>query len=133
MAFATFPEAGVITIPLETLAFIVVKARGFDVKVAPLDQDDGSNPADDCEQVVLGVGALAALNVDQMDELLAIVWIGRGDYQKEEWCDALAVARDSRDEHKPRYLARMPLLADYIEDGLDALGYSLEDIEGEHL
>lgn len=76
------------------------------------------------------VGALAALNVDQMEELLAIVWIGRGDDQKEEWRDALAVAGDSRDEHAPRYLARTPLVAAYIKDGLDALGYPARGYRG---
>ncbi|MGO8919079.1 MAG: DUF3775 domain-containing protein [Stellaceae bacterium] len=133
-----------ISIPLETLAFIVVKARTFDAKVEPLDLDDASNPADDGERAVLEdyagdatyselVAALAQLNIDQMDELLAIVWLGRGDYGKEGWREALAIARQRHDQRAPAYLAGIPLLADYIEEGLDALGYSLEGIEDEHL
>ena len=132
-----------IHVPLEKLAFIVIKARTFDVKVEPVDQDDGSNPADDgsrsvledyAEDATLGEleAALGELNDDEMDELLAIVWTGRGDFQKSDWREALGLARERR-RHGARYLTGMPLLADYIEEGLDVLGYSLEDLEARHL
>jgi hypothetical protein len=96
----------VIHVPLEKLAFIAIKARTFDAKVEPLDQDDGSNPADDGSRSVLEdyaddatlselEAALGDLNDDEMDELLAIVWIGRGDFLKSEWREALGLARAS--------------------------------------
>jgi hypothetical protein len=33
-----------LTIPLEKLAYIITKAREFDVEVPPVDEDSGSNP-----------------------------------------------------------------------------------------
>ncbi len=133
-----------VTVPLEKLAFIVIKAREFDVKVDPSDLDDGSDAVDDGGRAVLEdraddptyrelIAALADLNSDEMDEVLALVWIGRGDYTSDEWEEALAMARERHDQRAPAYLAGQPLLSDFIEDGLDAMGYSLEDLEGEHL
>ena len=42
-----------LTIPLETLAYIVTKAREFDAEVPPVDEDSGSNPSDDADRDVL--------------------------------------------------------------------------------
>lgn len=61
------------------------------------------------------------LNVDEAAELVAIVWIGRGDYDASDWSDALAQAHARRTGSTTKYLSQMPLLADYIEAGLDAL------------
>ena len=37
----------------EKIGFIIIKAREFDVKVAPAEPDPGSNPSDDDESEVL--------------------------------------------------------------------------------
>ena len=55
-------------------------------------------------------------------------WAG-GDYAKEEWRDAVEEARRIHDEKETQYLIGTPLLADYLEEGLSQLGYSLEDYE----
>ncbi|RVC39822.1 DUF3775 domain-containing protein, partial [Mesorhizobium sp. M4A.F.Ca.ET.090.04.2.1] len=34
------------------------------------------------------------LNVDEAAELIALAWVGRGDYDASEWADALAAARE---------------------------------------
>ncbi|HEU0217917.1 MAG TPA: DUF3775 domain-containing protein [Stellaceae bacterium] len=70
---------------------------------------------------------LESLDEGQRIELLALMWVGRGDFDASEWREALALARDSHDEQEPEYLMGTPLLADYLEAGLDALGYSLDD------
>jgi len=62
-------------------------------------------------------------------ELLALAWLGRGDYTKEEWREVLEEARRVHDEKETQYLIGTPLLADYLEEGLSELGYSLEDFE----
>ena len=129
-----------LTIPLETLAYIITKAREFDVEVPPVDEDSGSNPSDDAEWDVLQdsadnptyqelVDAINGLGDPERIELLALTWLGRGDYTKEEWRDALEEARRIHDEKETRYLIGTPLLADYLEEGLSQLGYSLEDFE----
>jgi hypothetical protein len=46
-----------LTIPIETLAYIVTKAREFDAEVPPVDEDSGSNPSDDADRDVLEASA----------------------------------------------------------------------------
>jgi len=80
-----------LTISLEQAFFIIVKAREFDEQVESTDPDSGSNPADDREVDVLEEGAdnpvqqeleeaLDALNVDEQFDLIALTWLGRGEY-----------------------------------------------------
>ena len=129
-----------LTIPLENLAFIIIKAREFDAEVPPIDEDSGSNPSNDAEWDVLQasadnptyqelVDAINGLGDPERIELLALTWLGRGDYAKEEWRDAVEEARRIHDEKETQYLIGTPLLADYLEEGLSQLGYSLEDYE----
>jgi hypothetical protein len=129
-----------LTISLEELAYIITKAREFDVGVPPVDEDSGSNPSDDAEWDVLEAGAdnptcqelvdaINGLNDPERIELLALTWLGRGDYTKEEWRDVLEEARRIHDEKATRYLIGTPLLADYLEEALSELGYSVEDFE----
>jgi len=129
-----------LTIPLEKLAYIVTKAREFDAEVPPVDEDSGSNPSDDADRDVLEdsadnptyqelVDAINALSELERIELLALTWLGRGDYSKQEWREALQEARRIHDEKETDYLIGTPLLADYLEEGLSQLGYSLEDFE----
>ena len=129
-----------LTIRLETLAYIVAKAREFDAEVPPVDEDSGSNPSDDADRDVLEasadnptrqelVDAINGLGDPERIELLALTWLGRGDYSKEEWREALEEASRIHDEKETDYLIGTPLLADYLEEGLSQLGYSLEDFE----
>ncbi|MBO0343791.1 DUF3775 domain-containing protein [Roseibium limicola] len=65
------------------------------------------------------------LNVDEASELIAIVWVGRGDYEAEDFAQAVLDAQEHRQanrKHKTAdYLLGMPLLADHLEAGLDSL------------
>jgi hypothetical protein len=61
------------------------------------------------------------LNVDEAAELIALTWIGRGDYDAAEFSDAVAEARQ-RNYRPARYLLGIPLLGDYLEEGLEAIG-----------
>jgi hypothetical protein len=130
--------------PLEQLAYIVEKAREFDAETAPVDTDSGSNPSDDRDVAILEAtddnptgqelaAALDALDDEQRIEVLALMWIGRGDFSRDEWREALAQAREVHNEKETDYLVGTPLLADYLEIGLDLLGYSLEDEEKDRL
>ncbi|GGG45407.1 hypothetical protein GCM10010964_36000 [Caldovatus sediminis] len=128
--------AATLSTSLETLAYIVVKAREYDAQVEPEGLEEGSNPADDIEIGILEDtpdnptrielrAALEALNDDQITEVLALTWLGRGDYGAREWNQALAAAREARDEHVIDYLLETPNLGDLIEQGLAELGYSI--------
>jgi hypothetical protein len=114
------------------------------VKVEPDDPDSGSNPTDDGEIDVLEdrrddptfaelMGTLEALNEDELAELVAMTWIGRGDFDVEDWEDAKDQARQRGTKGTAEYLLGTPLLGDYLESGFDALGYSCNDVEEEHL
>ncbi len=73
------------------------------------------------------------LNVDEQASLVALAWIGRGSFAPEELDEALATARAEQNSRTEDYLLGMPLLPDYLEEGLDRLGYSVEDAEDEAL
>jgi hypothetical protein len=127
-----------LAILLEELAFIITKAREFDAETAPVDPEDGSNPSDDSDIAILDdtadnptgeelADAIDLLNDDQKAELLALTWIGRGDFEASDWAPAIAQARDSLDDRVTEYLIGTPLLGDYLEEALASLGYSLEE------
>jgi Protein of unknown function (DUF3775) len=130
-----------LSISLERLGYIIEKAREWDAEV-PADPDaaSGSDAADDDErQILLDTpdnptaqelrDAIESLNIDEREELLALVWLGRGDYDAQSWPDALQQARDSGNAHEARYLLGTPLLADYLEEGAAALGLPLDDYD----
>ncbi len=128
----------------EKVCYIIIKAREFDVKVEPVEPDPDSNPADSgareifsdyrndptCEELWT---ALEVLNNDEMVNLLALAWLGRGDYTKDEWADAVAQAWQTRNERAVPYLIGIPLLGDFLEEGLSQLGYSCEEYEIDRL
>jgi hypothetical protein len=129
-----------LTISPEKVCYIIIKAREFDVKVEPDDPDSGSNPSDDRGVDVLEDLAddptyeelrsvLTALNEDETLDLVALTWVGRGDYTEADWREARDQARDIPLSDRPRYLMGTPLLGDYLEEGLSAFGHSCEDFE----
>lgn len=126
--------------PLERLAFIVAKAREFAAETAPLGTENGSNPSDDRDVAILEdtadnpteeelADAIDILNEDQKAELLALMLVGRGDFEAADWRSAQAQARDALGPATTTELVATPLLADYLEEGLAARGYSIEDFE----
>jgi len=133
-----------LTISLDKIEYIILKAREFDVKVAPTEPDPGSNPTDDGEGAVLEDypddptaaelrAAIETLNEDEVIELIALTWLGRGDFDKSEWDEAKAMADERHRRSSADYLLGIPNLSDCLEEGVAALGYSLEDAEAEHL
>src|SRR5918994_3397735 len=99
----------------EKVCYLVVKARQFDVKVAPEWLDDGSNPTDDGMMRILEDykddptllelrSYLRALNDDELEDLIALTLLGRGDYTIDEWEDLMSEAEELRESHPVRYL-----------------------------
>jgi hypothetical protein len=50
--------------------------------------------------------------------LVALMWVGRGDYSLEEWDEALKFAEETWTERTAEYLVGTPLLADFLAEGL---------------
>ena len=123
------------------VGFVIVKAREIAAKVAAW--DDGATTDHDAESILESFSDDATqdqlkefirdLNVDEQASLVALAWIGRGSFTPEELDEALATARAERTNRTDDYLLGMPLLSDYLEEGLDRLGYSIEDAEDESL
>lgn len=124
----------------DKVCFVIVKARELfsdDVGMEP----DASNPADDGERATLTDAAdpsirrelvefVKDLDVDDTAALLALAWIGRGDYEAADWRSAVRAASEFDQGPAWRYLLDMNLLPDYLEAALDAFGRSCEDFEG---
>lgn len=138
------PEPADIGIDTRTLAYIVLKAKAYDALVASDDPSDGSNATDDRMLDVLEDegdnpaarevrAAIASLNIEQQTVLVALAWLGRDDYDADEWEEALTEARAARDTPAARYLMGLPILGDYLEAGADKLAISLTDDEIEAL
>jgi hypothetical protein len=133
-----------ININPEKVAFIILKAREFDVKVDVADPDPGSNGADDGERAILEDyaddptleelrGAIDLLDDDEIVDLIGLAWVGRGDFGRIDWLEARSLASDRHRAHSANYLIGMPALGDYLEEGLSELGYSTAEFDAEHL
>lgn len=125
----TRPAQPHLDIPTDKLGFIILKAREYDVKESNSDPDEGSNPTDDGNSGVLLdksddpvreelLGAIRELPEDERLQLVALAWLGRGTYDLSEWRTALDTARSEHRKRTAEYLLGLPLLGDYLEDGL---------------
>lgn len=133
-----------LTLDPDAAFFILLKAREFDAKEEEVDPDSGSNPSDDKDIDVLVsrpddaveeelTSAIGPLNEDQKLDLIALAWIGRGDFGFDEWAEARESAREVDSAQTARYLLEMPALSEYLEAALSELGFSLEDYLDSHL
>ena len=128
----------------EKVAFVIIKAREFDVQDANSDPDSGSNGADDGMIDVLEDhpdnpvrqeirAFIGALDDDEKADLIALMQLGREDGTMEEW---EAMRAQGLREHGGRvaaYLLGQPLVSDFLEDGLEQFGISIEEFENGRL
>ncbi|MCL6608505.1 MAG: DUF3775 domain-containing protein [Geminicoccaceae bacterium] len=123
------------TIDLDKVCWVILKAREFDAKTAPVEEEPGSNPIDEDMREVLEAypedtveeelkAFIDSLNEDEQVELVALAWVGRGSFSAEEWPEAVAEARRAHNDRTAEYLLGMPMLSDYLEEGLAAFGRS---------
>ena len=136
-----------LTIPAETVCFIIVKAREFDVKDVNTSEEPGSNAADDKMIGVLEdrrddpvqqelTSFISSLTEDERIDLVALTWLGRDDYAAEDWPavrEEAARAQVSYGRRTASYLLGIPMLGDHLEEGLSLLGRSCDDYEMSHL
>jgi len=124
----------------EKVAFIIVEARAFDAKVASWDEDPSLGDAETDPAAILEdfredgpspelTEFIDALNVDEKEALVALTWIGRGTYSVDQYEDALKMARTEHINKTSDYLLGMPLLSDYLSEGLAQMGYDVEKLE----
>lgn len=120
----------------EKVCYVILKARELESEDEGLDSD-ASNASDDkfvsvmTDDAYQSVRAELAEFIDAMDEdeqceLVALAWVGRGEFTAEEWLTAVAQARAARERPTSQYLLEIPLLASYLESGLAEFGESCE-------
>ncbi len=120
----------------EKVAHVIVRAREVDAKVSPWDQADDQTDSDaileersdDATEDELK-SFIAGCNVDERANLVALTWVGRGTYEAREFAEAKQTAMEQSVTPTEDYLLGIPLLADYLEEGLNLLGVSVEDAE----
>ncbi|MGZ5900262.1 MAG: DUF3775 domain-containing protein [Reyranella sp.] len=129
-----------LTVSPEKVCFIIVKAREFDAKDQTTEPDPGSNPTDDGGIAVLEEHAddpvaeelksfIDALSEDEQVDLVALTWLGRDGAGPGDWPETMREAARAHNERTAGYLLGMPLLADFLEEGLSMLGHSCEEFE----
>ncbi|MGX8007506.1 DUF3775 domain-containing protein [Mesorhizobium sp. ORM8.1] len=127
-------------IPLETVCFIIMKAREFDGKDPVTEPSPASNPSDDRSAAILEDHAedpvleelqslISDLSVDAQIDLVALMWLGPDDQSADEWQSVRQQATDAHNEHTADYLCGTPLLADHLADGLSTLGHPRGEFE----
>ena len=125
-------------IALDKVCDLIIRAKAVDVKDVGVDPDSGSNPIDDgnldslvaspddaTEEEVRDV--IAGLNDDERADLIALVYIGRGDMEPEEWGDAVRLAKEREDAMSisaADWLLGIPNLGDLLDEGLALMGRS---------
>lgn len=115
------------------IEMLILKVRAFMAKEDGDDEASGSDGIDDDMREVLEnlPGDLSreeiskeieGLDDGQQAELVALMWLGRGDGEPDEWDSLIAQARERHETQTNSYLLGEPLVADYWAEGLDRLG-----------
>jgi len=60
-------------------------------------------------------------------KLVAFAWVGRVTYEIGEWDDAIDTARTEHNKRTGQYLLGLPLLGDYLAEGLEAFDEDFDD------
>lgn len=125
-------------IPVEVLCYIIAKAREFQAKEEVVIPEVPSSPSDDWALQVLAdhggdytlaevVDSIGEMSQRQRAELIALMWLGRGDYELEDWESAVDDAIGDHSVRAAEYLLAHPMVSDDLEEGLIAHGYDCED------
>ncbi len=113
----------------DKVRYVIAEARMFDGKEGDSDPASGSNATDDGMADVLEdqpddatpqilAEFIRDLDEDEQIELVALAWVGRGTFAVEDLDDAVAEARRAHNKRTAEYLFSLPMLGDYLEEGL---------------
>jgi Protein of unknown function (DUF3775) len=133
-------ELPLLSISVEKVCFVAAMAREFDVEedeedesgadateehfVRALAEEESPDPVED-----EFIAFVDEMTEDEQIDLVALAWLGRGDGAIEDWDDLRRQAADAHNKRTAAYLLGIPLLPDYLEDGLAAFGRSCEDAD----
>ena len=116
---------------------IIGRAREFHAKEEVVIPNVGDDDADWAMQVLADHAGdpsfqelktnIDDLEPDQQVTLVALMWLGRGDYTTEDGQEALLFARERWNHRTAEYLIGTPLVADYLEEGLSQFNLSCDE------
>ncbi|MCP4382209.1 MAG: DUF3775 domain-containing protein [Hyphomicrobiales bacterium] len=121
-------------IDTDYLGILILKVRSVMAKEAVVMPNSGGNPSDDEGPAVLQdsvddlsreevLEEIEGLDPEKQVELVALMWLGRGDAEAGAWSDLIQLASERQETPTGAYLLNHPLVAEYWAGGLDALGY----------
>jgi hypothetical protein len=125
--------------PLDIVCRLIIRARESEAQVASIETEEDEDPTDSDDQFAVLedeaneaveeeiTALLDDLGDDQVAELLALAWVGRGTYDASEWDEALAEANEPGEDPASQLLD-MPMLAGYLEGGLAAFDLSCDGV-----
>lgn len=126
-----------LSISPEKVFFIITKSRQSDSNATG--SGSGSDSSDDLDEDHSKItdrselsGFIRDLNLDEQIDLVALMWLGRGDGDLDNWRDLRSEAERAHNNRTASYLIGTPMLADYLEEALSQFGKSFEDFE-QHL
>jgi hypothetical protein len=116
----------------ETVQFLIDRAREFHTRDDVTFDEEPEIDDDDWSQHVSTSFAsdpyyqeikttVEDLEPDQQMTLVALMWVGRGDFSMDEWDDALKEAEENWNENTADYLIGTPMLSDYLAEAIDQL------------
>jgi hypothetical protein len=131
--------------PLETICRLILRAKELEAQVPAQDPDEDPSDVDDFDdeggealsvledELNTGVeeevrALLDDLAEDQLAEVVALAWVGRGTYDTSEWDESFEEANSLDNEEKIDELMDMPLLPGHLEAGLAAFDYSCDGV-----
>jgi Protein of unknown function (DUF3775) len=125
-----------IAISPEKVFFIVAKTHQSDMEatepelLSDLEDDDAGEGRVGKETDLAELsGFIGELNVDEQIDLVALMWLGRGDGDLDGWRDLRSQAADAHNNRTAAYLIGTPMFADYLEEAMSLFGLSAEDFE----
>jgi len=121
----------------DTIYRLIDLAREFHAQEQVTFPEEPGNPSGDWAAQMLASHAddltlqefqsiVADLDPDQQQEVVALLWLGRGDFNAEEWEEAVEQARDNWTPTTADYLIAHPFLADHLREGLDLMDDSAD-------
>jgi len=127
-----------LTVSSDIVSMIIVNIREFQAKEGVTIPELESNPSDDSDwsQVLADhnddltyqelQSVINDLEPDQRYALIALLLVGRGDFDSEDFSAAIEASKDIELDHVAKYLLSVPLAASYLKEGLEALGYDTD-------
>ena len=128
---ATGAEEISLSVPLDTVCYIV--ARMHDLQGKDASTLDGSDPNADDEDIEDAVledrrsdpveievkSVISDLTDEAKYDLVALMWLGR---DEGDWAEMRMLAEQEHNTPTADYLCGTPLVADYLQNGLNMLG-----------